>query len=46
MDTARAVDVIYLNFSRVFDIASNNVLVAKLERCGLDGWTTRKVKFG
>lgn len=36
---ARAADVIY--FSKIFYMVSCSVFIHRLERCGLDGWTTR-----
>ncbi|PKU29605.1 rna-directed dna polymerase from mobile element jockey- hypothetical protein [Limosa lapponica baueri] len=32
----RAVDVIYLDFSKAFDTVSYNILIRKLRKCGLD----------
>jgi len=41
VDEGRAVDVVCLNFSKVFDTVSHNILIGKLRKCGLDGWTMR-----
>jgi len=38
-DERRAVDVVYLDFSKAFDTVSHNVLLGKLRNCGLDEWT-------
>jgi len=40
VDEGRAVDVVYLNFSKAFDTVSHNILLGKLRKCGLDesGW--------
>ncbi|GAB0208804.1 mitochondrial enolase superfamily member 1 [Grus japonensis] len=40
-DEGRAVDVIYLDFSKAFDTVSHNILIRKLRKCGLDEWTVR-----
>jgi len=36
VDEGRAVDVVYLNFSKAFDTVSHNILLEKLRKCGLD----------
>ena len=39
MDDGKAVDVIYLDFSKVFDTASHSILLEKLAAHGLDTHT-------
>ncbi|GAB0184165.1 mitochondrial enolase superfamily member 1 [Grus japonensis] len=41
VDEGRAVDVVYLDFSKAFDTVSHNILIGKLRKCGLDEWTVR-----
>ena len=41
VDEGRAVDVVYLDFSKAFDTVSHNILVMKLRKCGIDEWTVR-----
>ncbi|GAB0182344.1 mitochondrial enolase superfamily member 1 [Grus japonensis] len=41
VDEGRAADVVYLDFSKAFDIVSHNILIGKLRKCGLDEWTVR-----
>lgn len=40
----RAVDISYLDFSKVFDTVSHNIFADKLARYGLDRWTTTGVE--
>ncbi|GAB0208757.1 mitochondrial enolase superfamily member 1 [Grus japonensis] len=40
----RAVDVVYLDFSKAFDTVSYNILIGKLRKCGLDEWTVRWIE--
>ncbi|KAK4823429.1 LOW QUALITY PROTEIN: hypothetical protein QYF61_002115 [Mycteria americana] len=44
MDEGKAVDVIYLDFSKAFDTVSHNILLEKLVAHGLDRCTLRWVK--
>jgi len=36
VDEGRAVDVVYLDFSKTFDTVSHNILLGKLRKFGLD----------
>lgn len=44
VDGGRAVDVIYLDFSKAFDTVSHDILLAKLRKCGIDEWMARWVE--
>ncbi|KAK4815565.1 LOW QUALITY PROTEIN: hypothetical protein QYF61_004082 [Mycteria americana] len=44
VDEGKAVDVVYLNFSKAFDMVSHSILLEKLAAHGLDGCTLRWVK--
>jgi len=46
VDEWRAVDVVYLDFSKAFDTISHNILIGKLRKCGLGEWTVRSVASG
>jgi len=37
VDEGKAVDVVYLDFSKIFDTISHNILLEKLAAHGLDG---------
>ena len=37
-------DVVYLDFSKVFDTISHNTLVMKLRKCGIDEGTVRWIE--
>ena len=41
VDEERAVDVVYLDFSKVFDTVSHNIFIGKFRKCGLDEWSVR-----
>jgi len=40
----RAVDVVYLDFSKVFVTDSHNILLGKLWKCRLDEWSVRWIE--
>jgi len=40
----RAVDIVYLNFSKAFDTVSHNMLTGKLRKCGPDERTVRWIE--
>ncbi|PKU33507.1 rna-directed dna polymerase from mobile element jockey-like [Limosa lapponica baueri] len=44
VDEGKAVDVVYLDFSKAFDTVSHSILLEKLDAHGLDGYTLRWVK--
>jgi len=35
----RAVDVVYLDFSKALDTVSHNIVLGKIRKCGLDEWS-------
>ncbi|PKU44064.1 rna-directed dna polymerase from mobile element jockey-like [Limosa lapponica baueri] len=43
-DEGRAVDVVYLDFSKAFDTVSHSIIIGKLSKCGLDEWTVRWIE--
>jgi len=44
VDEGQGVDVVYLDFTKVFDTVPHNILVEKLAAHDLDGWTLCWVK--
>jgi len=44
VDEGRAVDVVYLNFSKAFDTVSRNIPISRLRKSGLDEWSVRWIE--
>ncbi|CAM5162917.1 unnamed protein product [Natator depressus] len=44
VDEGKAVDVLFLDFSKAFDTVSHSVLASKLKKYGLDEWTIRWIE--
>ncbi|CAM4596999.1 unnamed protein product [Lepidochelys kempii] len=44
VDEGKAVDVLFLDFSKVFDMVSHSILASNLKRYGLDEWTIRWIE--
>ncbi|CAM5124509.1 unnamed protein product [Natator depressus] len=44
VDEGKAVDVMFLDFSKVFDTVSHSILTSKLKKYGLDEWTIRWIE--
>ncbi|CAM5105390.1 unnamed protein product [Natator depressus] len=44
VDEGKAVDVLFLDFSKAFDTISHSILASKLKKYGLDEWTRRWIE--
>jgi len=44
VDEGRAMDVVYMDFSKAFDTVSHNILPGKHRKCGLDEWSERWIE--
>ncbi|CAM5075615.1 unnamed protein product [Natator depressus] len=44
VDEGKAVDVLFLDFRKVFDMVSQRILASKLKKYGLDEWTIRWIE--
>ncbi|CAM5159878.1 unnamed protein product [Natator depressus] len=44
VDEGKAVDVLFLDFSKAFDTVSHSILARKLKKYGLDKWTIRWIE--
>ncbi|CAM2098853.1 unnamed protein product [Caretta caretta] len=44
VDEEKAVDMLFLDFSKAFDTVSYSILASKLKKYGLDEWTTRWIE--
>ncbi|CAM5144106.1 unnamed protein product [Eretmochelys imbricata] len=44
VDEGKAMDVLFLDFSKAFDTVSHIILASKLKKCGLDEWTIRWIE--
>ncbi|CAM4580797.1 unnamed protein product [Caretta caretta] len=44
VDEGKAVDVLFLDFSKAFDTVSDSILASKLKKYGLDEWTIRWIE--
>ncbi|CAM5090378.1 unnamed protein product [Eretmochelys imbricata] len=44
VDEGKAVDVLFLDFSKAFDTVSHSILASKLKKYGMDEWTIRWIE--
>ncbi|CAM5106274.1 unnamed protein product, partial [Eretmochelys imbricata] len=44
VDEGKAVDMLFLDFSKVFDMVFHSILASKLKKYGLDEWTIRWIE--
>ena len=44
VDEGRIVDIVYLDFSKAFDLVSYNILIDKLVKRGIDEWSVRQIE--
>ncbi|CAM5129322.1 unnamed protein product [Eretmochelys imbricata] len=44
VDEGKAVDVLFLDFSKAFDTVSHSILASKLKKCGPDEWIIRWIE--
>ncbi|CAM5145543.1 unnamed protein product [Natator depressus] len=44
VDEGKAMDVLFLDFSKAFDTVSHSILASKLKKYGLDEWTIRWIE--
>ena len=44
VDAGRTMDVVYLDFSKVFDTVSHNTFGRKLRKCGINEWMVRWIE--
>ncbi|PKU41603.1 rna-directed dna polymerase from mobile element jockey-like [Limosa lapponica baueri] len=44
VDEEKAVNVVYLDFSKAFDTDFHSILIGNLRKCGLDEWTVRWIE--
>jgi len=44
IDEGKAMDVVYLDFSKAFNTVSHNIVLGTLRKCGLDEWSVRWIE--